>query len=203
MISSEVVKKAKSHIQKTDPILWRVVTKTPDPTWSFGNSYFYDLTEQIISQQLSIKAADTIFARFKKLFKNELINQEDIINFSEETLRGVGISYQKISYLKDLAEKTRESGILFKQFEIMTDEEIIAELTKVKGIGRWTAEMFLMFTMGRVDVFSYGDLGIRKAIAKLYGLKNEPTEKQARHISEKWRPYRTIACRYLWKSNEL
>ena len=84
----------------------------------------------------------------------------------------------------------------------MTDEEIVEELVKVKGIGQWTAEMFLMFAMGRPDVFSFGDLGIRKGIQKLYNLKKEPTEKQALKIAEKWRPYRTVACRYIWKSLE-
>lgn len=203
MITKDIENKARKHIIENDSILGDVVKKVGSFTWSFGNSYFYDLTEQIISQQLSIKAADTIFARFKKLFKEDKINEDDLLDLSDETLRGVGISYQKISYLKDLSTKTRDSGILFEQFEIMTDEEIIEELIKVKGIGRWTAEMFLMFTMGRQDVFSYGDLGIRKAIQKLYSFSTIPTEQEAITISDKWKPYRTIACRYLWKSNEL
>lgn len=199
VVSSEIV----NHLSAKDPILAEIIKKIPPFGKRMSGNYFVELVESIVSQQLSIKASDTIFARFKKLFKNGEITPEDARSLGVEKMRGCGISYQKISYIKDLAEKTLESAILFEQFEIMTDEEIIQELVKVRGIGRWTAEMFLMFTMGRPDVFSYGDLGIRKAIQRLYGFKKEPTQKQAEKIAEKWKPYRTYACRYLWKSLEL
>lgn len=193
--------KALIHL-KRDPVLKAVIEKVPPFERSFGSDYFTDLIESIVSQQLSIKASDTIFGRLRKLFRMEKITAEGIEQIDTEKMREVGISYQKISYMKDLAKKTLESGILFEQFEMMTDEEIISELIKVKGIGRWTAEMFLMFSMERPDVFSYGDLGIRKAIQTLYGFKKEPTKEEAEKIAEKWRPYRTLACRYLWKSLE-
>ena len=202
-VINEEFEKAKKYLKKADPVLEKVIGKVPPFERSWGTNYFLDLAESIISQQLSIKAADTIWKRFLSLFPTEHITPVDVIVIDKEKMRGCGISYQKISYIKDLAEKTSQSGILFEQFAIMTDEEIIQELIKVKGIGRWTAEMFLMFTIGRPDVFSYGDLGIRKAIQKLYDFQEVPSLKEAEKIAEKWRPYRTIACRYLWKSLEI
>ncbi|MBI4084729.1 MAG: DNA-3-methyladenine glycosylase 2 family protein [Candidatus Levybacteria bacterium] len=197
-------RKAIVHLKKQDPVLADVIAKIPLLERRIvGSNYFLDLVETIISQQLSIKAADTIWGRFQALFPKKGITPEAVMQMDTERIRTAGISYQKISYIKDLATKTAESGIIFEQFEIMTDEKIITELVKVKGIGQWTAEMFLMFNMGRPDVFSYGDLGIRKAIQRLYNFKKEPTQKQADKISEKWRPYRTIACRYLWRSLEM
>ena len=193
----------KEYLAEKDPALAFIIQKSDLPDWQPPESYFVSLVESIISQQLSVKAADTIYNRFKKLFKKEEITPEEAINLPEEVIRAAGISYQKIKYIKDLADKTLASGIVFEQFEIMTDEEIIEELVKVKGIGRWTAEMFLMFSMGRPDVFSFGDLGLRNAIEKLYKLDHKPTQIEAEKIAEKWKPYRTTACRYLWKSLEL
>jgi DNA-3-methyladenine glycosylase II len=194
--------KIAKYLSEKDPVLAEVIKKVPPFERSWGKNYFLDLCESIISQQLSIKAADTIWKRFLALFP-DTPTPEQVVQIDKEKMRGCGISYQKISYIKDLAEKTAASGILFEQFEIMTDEEIVTELVKVKGIGRWTAEMFLMFTMNRPDVFSYGDLGIRKAIQRLYNLKKEPSQKKAEQIAKKWKPYRTLACRYLWKSLDL
>lgn len=167
-----------------------------------SQDYFLDLTESIISQQLSIKAANTIWERFKMLYSGK-ITPDKVLRTDDQKIRDCGISWSKISYIKDLAIHTKESRLMFENFEKMDNEEIITELVRVKGIGRWTAEMFLMFAMGRPDVFSYGDLGIRKAIMRNYGLANEPTQVQAEKISESWKPYRTYACRYLWKSLEI
>ncbi len=191
------------YLAQRDPILAEVIGKVPPFEKRNSENYFVSLVESIISQQLSVKAADTIYARFEKLFVDDRILPELVIQLADEQIREVGISYQKITYIKDLATKTLESGILFEQFEIMTDEEIIEELIKVKGIGRWTGEMFLMFAMGRPDVFSYGDLGIRNAIQKLYNFDHKPSFEEAEKIAEKWRPQRTLACRYLWKSLEM
>ena len=202
-MTQEELEKAREYLSKKDPVLGKIIRQVPPLERRWGKNYFLDLAESIISQQLSIKAADTIWGRFKKLFDTEHIAPEDVISIDKEKMRACGISYQKISYIKDLAEKTVASGILFEQFDTMTDEEIIAELVKVKGIGRWTAEMFLMFTMGRPDIFSYGDLGIRKAIQRLYKFEKEPTQEEAEKIAKKWKPYRTVACRYLWKSLEI
>lgn len=201
-MTAEELVKARNYLIKKDPVLGNAIKNASPLEEIVGRNYFLDLVESIISQQLSIKAADTIWGRFQKLFSTDHITPEQVVKIDKEKMRACGISYQKISYIKDLAQKTIESGIVFEQFDIMTDEEIITELVKIKGIGRWTAEMFLMHCMGRADVFSYGDLGIRKAIQKLYNLQKEPTQEQAEKIAARWKPYRTVACRYLWKSLE-
>ncbi len=203
MITPQEYKKAAKYLAEKDPILGAVIKKVIPFERTWGKNYFLDLVESIISQQLSIKAADTIWKRFQALFPDGKPTPLQVLQIEDQKVRDAGISWSKIKYIKDLAKHTEESAILFEQFAIMTDEEIVQELIKVKGIGQWTAEMFLMFTMGRKDVFSYGDLGIRKAIQRLYNMRNEPTQKQAEKIAVNWKPYRTIACQYLWKSLEV
>lgn len=200
MITDKILTQAKEHFKKNDAVLGRVVDIVVLSGWRKNGNYFVDLVESIVSQQLSVKAADTIWKRFIALFPDERVEPEFVLAMSEQRIRDAGISWQKISYMKDLAKKTLESGIVFEQFEIMTDEEIIEELVKVRGIGRWTAEMFLMFSMGRQDIFSYGDLGLRRAMQNLYSLRKEPSPRRAAQIANKWKPFRTIACRYLWAS---
>ena len=194
---------AVTYLKKKDPILKKIIEQVPPFERYKARNYFEALLESIVSQQLSVKAADTIWARFLKLLPDGKLSAEEVSEIPDPKIRDVGISWSKISYIKDLARRTMESGILFEQFEIMTDEEIIEELIKVKGIGRWTAEMFLMFAMERPDVFSYGDLGLRRAMQKWYNIDHEPTQEEAEKIASKWKPYRTIACRYLWRSLEL
>lgn len=203
MITLELEKKAYEHFQNVDPVLGGIIYKIPKYEWNFKASYFQALVDSVIGQQLSIKAADTIFARVLALCGEQGMTAEAIHALDPQTLRNAGLSWQKVSYVKDIAEKDLSSAILFEQFDQMTDEEVITELMKIKGVGKWTAEMFLIFRMGRPDVFSYGDLGIRKAIQRLYGLKKEPSEKKALQIASKWKPYRSIACRILWKSLQL
>ena len=118
-------------------------------------------------------------------------------------MRTAGLSGMKVNFLKDLARHVARGSVDFKKMRRMTDEEVIGYLTRVKGIGRWSAEMFLMFSLGRPDVFSYGDLGLRNAMRNLYGLSKHPTARQAEKISAAWRPYRTLASRYLWASVDL
>jgi len=198
------LKKASTYLQKKDPVLGKIIEKVPPlQREAEGSNYFLDLVESIVGQQLSVKAADTIWGRLINLSDNGDLTAKAILQIPDEKIRAAGISWSKIKYIKDLATKTIESPDMFEHFDTMSDEEIIDVLTKVKGIGRWTAEMFLMFAMGRPDIFSYGDLGLKNAIKKLYSLKEMPTEKQANKIAEKWKPYRTVACRYLWKSLEL
>ncbi len=192
-----------NYLSKKDPILAEIIKKVPPFERYKASNYFEALTESIVSQQLSVKAADTIWKRFIALLSDNKVTAENVWEVPDQKIRDAGISWSKISYIKDLAKKTMESGILFEQFEIMSDEEIITELVKVKGIGRWTAEMFLMFAMERPDVFSYGDLGLRRAIQKWYELDHEPTQEEADKIAKMWQPYRTIASRYLWRSLEL
>jgi DNA-3-methyladenine glycosylase II len=196
-------KEALSHLQKTDRIIAKLIDKIPSPEWHFTENYFIALVESIVSQQLSIKAADTIFGRLKNLTTDSELTAEVVLKMDGQRMRDAGLSWSKVSYVKNIAEYTLTSDTVFEKFASMSDEEIIAELTKIKGVGRWTAEMFLIFTMGRPDIFSYGDLGLRRAIQRLYGFDHDPKQHEIDPIMEKWKPYRSIASRYLWKSLEL
>ncbi len=164
---------------------------------------FISLCSSIVNQQLSGKAAATIFGRFKKLFPKEKITSGKLEKMSAEKLRSAGLSYQKINYLKDLSHKINSKEIILEDFKKLKDEEIVENLILIKGIGKWTAEMFLMFALGREDVFSYGDLILRKSFQKLYGLSKEPTVEQAEKVVKNWSPYKTYASRVLWASYKL
>lgn len=162
---------------------------------------FEDLVDSITSQQLSTKASATIFDRVKKLFPNNKITPKKILDIKHSTLRQCGLSNAKANYVLDLAAKTLDGTIQLDKLAQMTDEEIVEHLIRVKGIGRWTAEMLLMFTFERPDVFPVDDLGIQKAMCKLYNLKPTKTLKnRMQKIAKAWIPNRTLACRYLWKS---
>jgi DNA-3-methyladenine glycosylase II len=203
LVTQELEAKAIKHFKEVDPVLYKLVTKIPQLEWHFSRNYLIVLIESIVSQQLSVKAADTIFGRLKALSSDEELTAEVIVRMDPQKMRDAGLSWSKVSYVKNIAEYTLVSDKVFEKFPEMNDEEIITELTKIKGVGQWTAEMFLIFTMGRPDIFSYGDLGLRRAIQKWYGFSAEPSKEEIDHISQKWEPYRSIASRYLWKSLEL
>ncbi len=194
--------KALEHFKKVDPVLFEAAKNISLDERNKSEDLFIDLVESIISQQLSIKASDTIFGRFKKLFPKEKITPEKILKISDERIRECGISFSKIKYIKGIATAVIEKQIALENLDKLENEEIINELVKLKGIGRWTAEMFLMFSLGRTDVFSPGDLGLQNAIIKLYKLKRKPTANELIKISSKWSPHRTIASRILWRSLE-
>ena len=137
------------------------------------------------------------------MFKTPKISAHQILSLKDETLRGVGVSWSKVSYIKAIATAIETKAVNFETFEGLPDEEIIKELTKIKGVGKWTAEMFLMFSLGREDIFSYGDLGLRRGIMKVYGVKKDPTVKQIQKLEKKWMPYRTYAARMLWRIADL
>lgn len=192
--------KAIAHFEKVDPILF-AVTKNIEPfTLSTSQALFIELCDHIISQQLSIKASASIFERFSNLFPSKNITPLILMTIPDDAIRTAGLSYTKVGYLKDLSQKIIEKTIQLDLLKKLPDQAVIETLIKVKGIGKWTAEMFLMSTLGREDVFSYGDLGIRKAIQRLYKLEMNPTIAQAEQIASKWSPYRTYACKILWKS---
>lgn len=162
---------------------------------------FDSLIQSIISQQLSGKAANAIYKRFLNYYSGAFPTPEQIISTSNEIFRAqIGLSYKKTEYIKDLSSRVINGQLNLALLLEMSDEEIIAELVKVKGIGRWTAEMFLIFCLGREDVIPVGDLGVRKAIQKLYNLPQLPEPSSILTISLPWRPYRSIATWYLWKS---
>jgi DNA-3-methyladenine glycosylase II len=160
---------------------------------------FMALTHAIIAQQLSTKAATTIAGRFDMLFEGRP-TPGHVTATSEAELRSVGLSTQKIRYMRDLSEKIETGALQLDRLNEMSDEEVIAALTLVKGIGRWTAEMFLMFRLHRPDVLPVDDLGIVKAVKRAYQLRALPTPRRLLRLGESWRPYRSVACWYLWAS---
>lgn len=196
------IKKVLEHFKKVDPILYETAKKvgfdfkdiTPKST-----NYFYSLCREIIGQQLSKKAASTIFARFKRLFPREEITAKNVLKVSDDRIRKAGASWAKVKFVKDLAQKTINKKLELEKISELDNLKVVEKLTQVKGIGPWTAEMFLMFTLGREDVFSHGDLGLRKTIKKIYSLKDNAGQKEIEVIANTWSPYRTYACLILWK----
>ena len=158
------------------------------------------LVRAIIFQQLSTKAASTIHGRFVGLLPDGRITAGAIAKVTDEQFRSVGVSRQKARYLRDLAGKVSSREVTLDGLEDLDDESVIGALTAVKGIGRWTAEMFLMFRLHRPDVLPVGDLGIVTAVQKAYGLRKRPTPDRLRRLGDAWKPYRTVACWYLWRS---
>jgi len=168
-----------------------------------GPDIFHGLIQSIISQQLSTKAAATIFQRFIALLPpGHEPAPHHVLPLDDTALRGVGLSRQKISYLRDLSQKVLDGSLQPDQLAGLPDEEVIEALTRVKGVGRWTAEMILIFRLLRPDILPVGDLGIVKAIQRAYGLRKTPDAKRMMKIAEPWRPYRSVASWYLWRSLE-
>ena len=193
-------KEIKKHFQKGDPILFKIIQgigELEELTPRLRRDYFFSLCKQIVNQQLSGKAADKIFERFTGLFPYKKITSKYLLKLSDGTIRKIGASWAKVKYLKDLAQKTENKEVNLEQLPQLSNEIVIQELTKIKGIGTWTAEMFLMFSLGREDVFSHGDLGLRRSIERIYNISN-PTRKKVESISSRWAPYRTWACMILW-----
>jgi DNA-3-methyladenine glycosylase II len=159
------------------------------------------LVRSMVGQQLSAKAATTIFERLRALFPDgQITSAEAIAALDDATLRGVGLSGQKLGYLRDLGARITDERLNLDELESLPDEVVIERLTTVKGFGRWTAEMFLMFRLHRPDVLPVGDLGIMTAVQRLYRLRQRPAPKRLTKIGEAWRPYRSVACWYLWQS---
>ncbi len=185
-----------------DPILNKLVKKyeAPDNFKDRSEFLYEELVESIIGQQLSGKAADTIFKRFLALFKNSQFPKPSVLLKTDlEKLRSAGMSYSKAQYIKNIAQAFVNKELDINKLKKMSDQEIKNELVKIKGVGNWTAEMILIFTFKREDVFSMGDAGLRRAIKNLYNLESE---KDILKLSEKWKPKRSFACWYLWRSLE-
>ena len=191
-----------NHFKNVDPVLYSVALKVGDVKIEKGNSkdYFSSLCREIVGQQLSGKVASVIFNRFLVLSPNNKITADHILDFPDKKIRDAGMSWSKVSSLKDLAKKVKDGSINLDALNNLSNGEILRELTKVKGIGPWTVEMFLMFTLGREDVFSYGDLGLKRAMQNTYKFRKEPSRKRIESLTEKWSPYKTYACLILWKS---
>jgi DNA-3-methyladenine glycosylase II len=204
VLSDKVAKAAADHLMAADPILAPVIASNGLCTIRPHKNYYWELIDAIISQQLSVKAAANIERRFQELFGSESPPPVAILQKSVDELRSVGLSRAKAGYIRDLAGHILNGRIVFEVFDNLTNAEIISELTAVRGIGEWTAQMFLMFCMGRADILATGDLGIRNAVKKLYAMEILPTPRQVKElsISRRWHPYETVACWYLWKSSD-
>lgn len=189
-----------AHLKQHDNIRLLVETiSVPDFTPS--RKVYYDLLDSIVSQQLSVKAATTIFNRFCALFPDNYPHPELLSAIETERLRSAGLSNQKASYLQNVASFSLQYDLVNHSWDSMSDDEIIDFLTRIKGVGKWTAQMILMFTIGRPDIFPVDDLGIQQAMVRLCELdeKDKKLKQKMIELAEPWRPYRTVASRYLWR----
>lgn len=193
---------AMRHLSKYDSILAPVIARVGEPTFMPHTDYYWELVDAIISQQLSIKAAKTIEQRFLSLFGGTVPAPEQLVNTSIEELRAVGMSRAKATYVLDLARRVNSGDLQIDRLPSLDNQEIIAELTAVKGIGEWTAQMFLIFALGRLDVLPTGDLGFRNGAQKLYGLAVLPDAAMLKNIAAQnnWHPYESVATWYIWQS---
>ncbi|MDB4756081.1 DNA-3-methyladenine glycosylase [Mariniblastus sp.] len=198
--SAQHIKTALTHLKKSDPVMRQVIRSIGPFTHKLSRHRFDMLVNSILSQQISVAAASTIKQRLRELANQKVFTSETILELDVETLRSIGVSRQKANYILDLSEKTANGSVNFRGFSKKNNEEIIQELTSVRGIGRWTAQMFLMFSMGRLDIFPSDDLGLRNSMIQLYDLPESPNKKDLAAVAEKWQPYATVACWYCWKS---
>jgi DNA-3-methyladenine glycosylase II len=196
------MRKAVLHLKKSDPVLRSIIERVGPCRMEFGPPEFSSLAEAIVYQQLNGRAAITIFNRFAALAGDPL-TPEGILRLTDAQMRGVGLSKQKSAYLKDLAAKTRDGLLDFAGLADASDEEVIERLTQVKGIGVWTAHMFLMFSLRRPNVLPTGDYGVQVAVKKHYKKSKLPKPKDMEKIARCWEPYRSIACWYLWRSLDI
>jgi len=201
-MSERVAQEAADYLSQHDPTLRSVIETHRLCTIRPHKNYYQELVDSIISQQLSVHAARSIEKRFRDLFGGRFPTPEEILTTDVETLRGLGFSHAKASYVLDLAQHVLDGRVQFNHLDSLTNDEVIAELTAVKGIGVWTAHMFLMFCMGRTDILPVGDLGIRNGIRKLYSLDIVPAPQQITDIaaSNHWHPYESIASWYIWQA---
>ncbi|WP_291728188.1 DNA-3-methyladenine glycosylase family protein [Bernardetia sp.] len=202
-----MLQKAKTHLYK-DPLFAPILETVEISTFGNPNSevdIMASLIKAIISQQLSVKAAATIYKRFLDLFDGVSPNANTLLKTNDEVLRSVGLSKQKITYVREVALFSQQNDISMECINQKTDEQVIEYLSQIKGVGRWTVEMLLMFTLHRPDVFPLADLGIQQAMQKLLQTdeKGKDLLKQMKQHAEKWKPYRTIAALYLWKWKDI
>jgi DNA-3-methyladenine glycosylase II len=195
------MKEATLHLRKADPVMAAIIRRVGKCELAVRNPTFETLARSITFQQLSGKAARTIFARLQASV-GPRFTAASFLELSSDELRACGLSRQKIASLTDLAERVDRREISFRKLAGMTDEEVIALLSQVRGVGVWTVQMFLMFALQRPNVMPLGDLGIRNAVRKAYGLPELPKPAQLAELSQKWHPYCTVASWYLWRSLE-
>jgi DNA-3-methyladenine glycosylase II len=196
------MRKAVNHLKKSDAVLASIITRVGKCQVAYREPTFEMLARAIVFQQLSTKAARTIYGRLEEAAGGKL-TPEAIQNLSVGEMRRAGLSRQKLGYIRDLAEHAISGKVDFAKLPSMSDEEVIASLTDIKGVGVWTAHMFLLFSLRRPNVLPIGDLGVRMAIQKAYRKRKMPTPKQVEQIAKGWHPYCSFAAWYLWRSLEL
>lgn len=197
------MRRAIAHLKKADPVLRAIVARVGPYGIRYAEPDFETLARSIVFQQLSGRSARAIFGRLKALVSgNGRMTPDGVLARTEAELCGAGLSRRKAEYVRDLAEKTRAGDIDFVRLSTLSDEEAIRQLTMVRGVGVWTAQMFLMFALRRPDVLAAGDLGIRSAIRRAYRLRTLPKPAKIEQLARKWHPYCSAACWYLWRSGD-
>jgi len=190
---------ALAHLRSADPVLAKIINQVGPYAMQYHEPTFHALVRSIVFQQLHGKAARTIFDRLLQKAGGE-ITPDSILKLRTTQMRAVGLSKQKLTYIRDLARKNRDGIVEFQRFPQMSDKDIIAELTQVKGIGEWTAHMFLMFALRRPNILPIGDYGVRSAMRKAYGMKVMPKPRTMERLAKGWHPYCSIASWYMWRS---
>jgi DNA-3-methyladenine glycosylase II len=196
-MTEETVKNAEITLQNADPLLGALISSQSITLPVPRTNYFASLTRSIIGQQVSVAAARAIAARFEERTKFDPVTT---VSLTDEDIKAIGLSRQKASYIKDLAQHFTTNPTIYNHLETQPDDMVIAELTAVKGIGVWTAQMFLIFTLSRPDVFAPDDVGLQRAVIQLYKWESLPPKKKLMSTADRWRPYRTVACLHLWHS---
>lgn len=191
------IKRAERELQKLDPKLGELIELQKPLIYKPRTNYFFSLCRSIIGQQVSVAAAATIFGRLEAATD---IDPKKVAVLKQKQIKTIGLSRQKAGYIKDLAQHFVDNPEVYNHLGQLSDEEVVADLTAVKGIGEWTAQMFSMFTLVRLDVFAPDDIGLQRAMKQLYGWKAAPNREKLEKTAAKWRPYRTVACWHLWQS---
>jgi DNA-3-methyladenine glycosylase II len=202
-LKPEDKRRARRHLRATDPVMKAMIDTVGPYTLRFERDRFAMLVRSIVSQQISTIAARAIRKRLMELVGPDGLTAENLAGFSTDELRSVGLSAQKAPYMVDLTTKVNDGAVSLRQIGRLSDERVVETLTQVKGIGRWTAQMFLIFSLGRPDVFPHDDLGIRTAIRDRYGLDDLPDKATSHAIAAPWRPFASVASWYCWRSLDL
>jgi len=194
------MKKALNHLRKVDPIIGAIIERVGPFEMQYRDPIFETLVRSIVYQQLNGKAALTIFTRLKDAAKSEPLTPESLLKLTPVRMRKLGLSQQKLTYIRELSRLTRDGEIDFERCQTLEDAHVIEHLTRVKGIGEWTAHMFLIFALRRTDILPTGDLGVRAAMKKAYRMRDLPKPKRMLQVAKPWHPHCTVACWYLWRS---
>jgi len=198
--SRQQIDDALNHLRARDPVMRALIDQVGPFRLRTERNRFQMLVRSILSQQISTKAARSIRLRVEAIVAPETPSAENLIRVEEDRLREAGVSPQKLSYLRDLCEHVLDDRLELRQIGRLSDERVVESLIRVKGIGRWTAQMFLIFSLGRLDVLPHGDVGIQNAVQQLYGLDSRPDRESIEAIAEPWRPFSSVACWFCWRS---